>query len=93
MTPVWKEMAGSVGARRHCRDATLPIRLHLVGMSRLGAAGRPRTGASALSSVAAPRADPCAGPTGETDSGSFPGGGGEGASEDISPAYSHLNYD
>jgi hypothetical protein len=45
---------------------------------RPGVAGRRLIGASALTSVGAPRADPCAGPTGETDSGSSRVEGGEG---------------
>jgi hypothetical protein len=93
MTQAWKETAGSVGARRHCRGATLPIQLPRVVVSRQGAAGRLLTGASALFSVAAPRADPCAGLTGVTDSGGSLGGGGGGVSEDIAAAPCHLSYD
>ncbi len=47
------------------------------GKSRPGVAGRRHIGASALTSVAAPREDLSAGPTGETDSGSSRVEGGE----------------
>jgi hypothetical protein len=92
MTQAWIEKDGSAGARQHCRDATLASLSQHVEIPLSGVAGRRHIGASALTSVGAPRADPCAGPTGETDSESSQVEGREGVFKYVSATIGLLIY-
>jgi hypothetical protein len=78
-TQAWTERDGSAGAPQPCRDATQASQQHHEEGPRLGVAGRPHTGASTPTSVAAPREDLSAGLTGETASENSLVEGGEGA--------------